>query len=227
MTTAPEKRQLFAPNLLLLAEEVGWHLGDGSMNFYKGKGFYQLRGHLVDDKSHYDRRIAPVFDELFSIKPSLRVMQKTGVYGFQVWSDDLVKFKCSLGLPLGKKTDFSIPHFILRHTITKRAFVRGFFDTDGCLYIQNKRGKPYPRVEMGSISERLMKQLSTVLLSLGFKPTLFREDRSRQGWHDFWRIRINGLEQTMKWFHDIEPQNGKFYAKLERIKKGAWWDTGW
>ena len=36
-----------------LAEEVGWHIGDGSMNFYKGKGLYQLRGHIEDDKEHY------------------------------------------------------------------------------------------------------------------------------------------------------------------------------
>ena len=37
-----------------LAEETGWHIGDGSMNYYKSKGklkgFYQLRGHIDDDK---------------------------------------------------------------------------------------------------------------------------------------------------------------------------------
>ena len=36
-----------------LAEETGWHIGDGSMNFYINdgikKGIYQLRGHMVDD----------------------------------------------------------------------------------------------------------------------------------------------------------------------------------
>ena len=40
---------------LELAEEVGWHIGDGSMNFYKNrgkvKGLYQLRGHIEDDKN--------------------------------------------------------------------------------------------------------------------------------------------------------------------------------
>ena len=41
-----------------LAEETGLHIGDGSMNFYKNKGelkgLYQLRGHMTDDKEHYD-----------------------------------------------------------------------------------------------------------------------------------------------------------------------------
>ena len=37
----------------MLAEETGWHIGDGSMNFYnssgKQRGIYQLRGHIEDD----------------------------------------------------------------------------------------------------------------------------------------------------------------------------------
>ncbi|MBN1275747.1 hypothetical protein JXA12_05670 [Candidatus Woesearchaeota archaeon] len=64
----------------------------------------------------------------------------------QIWSDELVTFKESLGLPLGKKTDFTIPKIILEKNEWVLSFIRGFFDTDGCLYIQNKRGKPYPRL---------------------------------------------------------------------------------
>ena len=55
-----------------LAEEVGWHIGDGSMNFYnlgnKKRGFYQLRGHIEDDEKHYLERIKPLFENLFKIK---------------------------------------------------------------------------------------------------------------------------------------------------------------
>ena len=36
-----------------LAEEIGLHVGDGSMNFYSGRGLFQLRGHLIDDRAHY------------------------------------------------------------------------------------------------------------------------------------------------------------------------------
>lgn len=52
----------------ILAEEIGLHLGDGSMNFYKGKGFYQLRGHLRDDKQHYIERIKPLYNHLFNLR---------------------------------------------------------------------------------------------------------------------------------------------------------------
>jgi len=71
-----------------LAEEVGWHIGDGSMNIYKNrgksKGFYQLRGHIEDDKEHYIKRIAPLFKKLFDIDLSIREMPSTRVVGFQI-----------------------------------------------------------------------------------------------------------------------------------------------
>ena len=57
-----------------LAEEVGWHIGDGSMNFYNNKGFYQLRGHIEEDKAHYLLRIKPLFERLYGIKINLREM---------------------------------------------------------------------------------------------------------------------------------------------------------
>jgi len=80
-----------------LAEETGLHIGDGSMNFYKNKnktrGFYQLRGHIIDDKEHYETRIKELYNSVYNLKPSMREMKSTGVYGFQIWSDAIINFK--------------------------------------------------------------------------------------------------------------------------------------
>ena len=69
-----------------LAEETGWHIGDGSMNYYKNrgklKGLYQLRGHIGDDRVHYIERIKPVFKQLYNLDVSLREMPSTRVFGF-------------------------------------------------------------------------------------------------------------------------------------------------
>jgi hypothetical protein len=101
-----------------LAEETGWHIGDGTMNFYnnagKLKGFYQLRGHIEDDKPHYLIRIKPIFKKLYGIDISLREMPSTRVFGFQIWSNELVKFKESLGLTCGPKLDLIIPESFLK-----------------------------------------------------------------------------------------------------------------
>lgn len=125
-----------------LAEETGWHIGDGSMNFYQNqgrlKGIYQLRGHIVDDKDHYLSRIKPLFKELYGLDISLREMPSTRVFGFQIWNDELVKFKQKLGLPLGKKWDISIPKIFLKESNSKIAVIRGIFDTDGGIYLEKK-----------------------------------------------------------------------------------------
>src|SRR3989338_2118052 len=115
-----------------LAEETGWHIGDGSMNYYKNggkrKGLYQLRGHIEDDKPHYLKRIKPIFKKLYGIDISLREMPSTRVFGFQIWSDDLVKFKQSLGLKVGPKLDLIIPDVFLKSDKLKSAVIRGIFD---------------------------------------------------------------------------------------------------
>ena len=96
----------------LQQEEIGLHVGDGSMNFYrsknKTKGLYQLRGHSIDDKLNYYTRIKFLYKYLYNLDISLRHMPSTGVIGFQVWSDALVQFKHKvLGLCLGKKNRYN------------------------------------------------------------------------------------------------------------------------
>ena len=76
-----------------LAEETGLHIGDGRMNFYKNRGLYQLRGHFNDDKEHYNTRINELYKKLYNFKPSMRDMESTGVYGFQIWSNAIAHFK--------------------------------------------------------------------------------------------------------------------------------------
>jgi len=61
------------------------------------RGLYQLRGHIEDDKTHYEKRIKPLFEKLFDIKISIRDMPSTRVVGFQIWHDKLVNFKKKAG----------------------------------------------------------------------------------------------------------------------------------
>jgi len=103
-----------------LAEETGIHIGDGSMNKYNKGFFYQLRGHIKDDREHYLTRISDLYENLFNLKINVRNMPDTGVLGFQIWSSVLVEFKHKiLDLPLGKKINISIPKMFF----TKRDFL--------------------------------------------------------------------------------------------------------
>jgi len=207
-------RSLIIPSISEdLAEETGLHIGDGSMNFYNGNGFYQLRGHIEDDKAHYATRIKPLYSSLYGFEASLRDMPSTRVHGFQLWSNELVYFKARvLELPLGPKGQISIPGPFLSKMAMAKAVIRGVFDTDGCLYLEKKPNRLYPRIEITTISQILMQQIRKILCKLDFSVCLcsFKsKDRSRA-----YRIITRGDKMLNKWFNEICPANPKFTDKL-------------
>jgi len=172
-----------------LAEETGWHIGDGSMNIYdhkdgKKRGFYQLRGHIEDDVEHYMERIKPIFKQLYNVDISLRTMPKTRVFGFQLWNCDLVNFKHKLGLCLGKKFDISIPKVFLKNNKLKKAVVRGIFDTDGGIYLEFKNNKLYPRMCITTISQILGQQIFEILNKIAPQPLYIIDEIARSKGHE-------------------------------------------
>ncbi len=207
-----------------LAEETGWHIGDGSMNYYRNqgkiKGIYQLRGHINDDRNHYIQRIKPIFKLLYRIDLSLREMPSTRVYGFQIWSNKLVDFKEKLGLPLGKKWDISIPPIFLENNELKISILRGIFDTDGGIYLQPKYGKLYPRIQITTISSNLAEQIQAILLHLGIRATKYLDwiDKNSNRVQAY-VIAVRGNEMFDKFMEIIKPANPKHIKKYLDFKE--------
>ena len=205
-----------------LAEEIGWHIGDGSMNFYKNrgklKGFYQLRGHIEDDKEHYEKRIKPLFEKLFKIKINLREMPSTRVFGFQIWDNDLIEFKKEFALPLGKKYSIMIPKRLLTSRDLKKSVIRGIFDTDGGIYLQRKNKKLYPRLYITTISFELSEQLLELFDQFGLRATRYSQlydqkfNRKRS-----YIITIRGVEMFHKFIKEISPKNPKHIKKYQNF----------
>lgn len=206
-----------------LAEETGWHIGDGSMNFYpkqngKNKGFYQLRGHIEDDKPHYIERIKPLFEKLYGLKISLREMPSTRVFGFQIWNNELINFKQTLGLPLGKKFELEIPKQFLNDKELIIACIRGIFDTDGCLYLEKKNHKLYPRMQITTISIKLATQLKELFNLLELRACINKGLYNKRGNRlDAYIIVIRGVEMLHNFFKEISPKNPKHIAKYNRF----------
>lgn len=203
-----------------LAEEIGWHIGDGSMNIYKNsgklKGLYQLRGHIEDDKEHYEKRIKPLFENLFNMKINIREMPSTRVVGFQIWNNDLISLKKEFGLPLGKKDQIIIPKKILLNLESKKAVIKGIFDTDGGIYLERKNKKLYPRLYITTISIKLSQQLLEIFNELGFRATrysqLYNKEFNRKR---SYIITIRGVKMFHKFMQDINPQNPKHQDKYK------------
>ncbi len=203
-----------------LAEETGLHIGDGSMNFYKNgnrfKGSYSLRGHLFDDRLHYDKIIRPLYKRLFDLNISLREMPSTGVYGFQKWSDDLVNFKNKfLGLPLGPKLNVKIPNKFFKRDFLLKATVRGIFDTDGMLYLEPKNHKLYPRIEISTTSGVLGHQLHKIVNNFGIRATIYLDKKTNENWNNIFKVCVRGDIMLDKWMSKIEPHNFKYLHKYQ------------
>jgi intein/homing endonuclease len=202
-----------------LSEEVGLHIGDGSMNFYNNKGLYQLRGHFLDDRKHYDLRIKELYKKIYSIDVSLRLMKSTGVYGFQIWSNKLVSFKQKLGLPLGKKMNIKIPNQFLDEEILLIPVIRGIFDTDGCLYLEKKNKKLYPRAKFTTTSGILANQIKNSLSKLSILSTKYTYIRPEKNWNDLHSVEIRGDKRVENFFQIIQPANYKHNMKYRSYKK--------
>ena len=154
-----------------------------------------------------------MYKKLFNLDVSIRNMPSTGVIGFQIWSDALVSFKSSiLGLSLGKKLDFPIPEYLKEKELFF-SFIRGLFDTDGTFYIENKRGKPYPRIEIKIICAQLSKDITELLNKYGIRATLYRYKRKEENWNDLYSISVRGFSQLQKWFNLIGSNNPKHKEK--------------
>ena len=208
---------------LELAEEIGLHYGDGSMNIYSNKGFYQLRGHKDDDKEHYIDPISYLYKKLYNLDPSIRLMESTGVIGFQIWSNVLVEFKNKiLGIPLGKKNDLQIPK-ILKTKEEICAFIRGFFDTDGCVYIETVRKKPYPRIELSTTSPLLCLQIKHFLENNNVSVCHYELKRQEIKWKNLHRLIVRGYPNLNSWMSLINTNNPKHKKKISLVVK---WKNG-
>jgi len=200
-----------------IAEETGMHVGDGSMNIYRGVYCYTLACHHIDDKEFMDNHVIPLYKKIYDVKIHPRIWSK-GTYGFRIHNKELVEFKHSLGLPLGKKTNISIPEIILTNDFLLKAFIRGFMATDGSVntFMANKR-TVYPRIQLTNVSQELMKQIGLALKRFGFRVTIWTTDYSYYGWNKSHRISINGQDQLRKWHGEIgfiNPKQEKKYFEL-------------
>ena len=201
-----------------IAEETGIHVGDGSMNIYNGVYCYTLACHHKDDKEYMEKYVVPLYEKVYSLKVKPRIWSK-GAYGFRIHNRRLVEFKRDiLNLPLGKKDNITIPSIILQKQRLKKAFLRGFIDTDGSIdtFLANKK-KVYPRIEMRNVSKKLMEQINNILKEMGFKTSIWTINKKNPRWNEGLRLTVNGFDMLRKWDRIIGFNNPKHIKKVRML----------
>ncbi len=205
-----------------LAEELGIHVGDGHMSFRSYKNCkcyeYSISGNS-NEEEYFGGYIKPLIQKLYGLQMHLYKRKDRNELKLECKSKELFNFKRSIGLPNGKKDNIQIPTIILNSEYICD-FLRGLFDTDGCLlfYNRNKKSPPYPRLDITSKSFELIDQVNQELVKLGFKTYVTEihsiQPRTKTLCHSK-RIFMYGWKNLELWITRIGFSNKKSLNKLE------------
>tara|TARA_Y100000310_G_C20683153_1_gene817296 strand:+ start:325 stop:1080 length:756 start_codon:yes stop_codon:yes gene_type:complete len=216
-----------------LAEICGIHTGDGYLRIReRGKGELDISGHL-EEREYYDNYVIPLINKVFKLNLNGRVFSR-GTYGFVLYNKRIAEFLNGLGFPLGKKSKIvKVPELILKskNKTLYAKFLRGLFDTDGCLHFSNRKTISlyskfkrtyhyYPIIRFTTISKLLSKQIIFLLEDLGFnkvrihsyQPKDLRDSRK-------YIIYMSGKEMLLKFFKEVESMNPVKYSRFKIWKK--------
>lgn len=199
-----------------IAEICGIHAGDGHLR-RNGKGF-EISG-SYEEKEYYDQHIIPLFNSLFDLNIKGKFFPTKGTYGFSISSKAIIFFLISFGFPKGKKDDIvQIPEQILhsQDPTIRRAFLRGIFDTDGCITfdkriyntsIFKKTRNYYPRILFSTISKKLAIGIKQLCEKEGFICKIYIYKSKKQTESLKYKLQIVGINNLERWMNVITPQN--------------------
>ncbi|MBD3355289.1 hypothetical protein GF361_04870 [Candidatus Woesearchaeota archaeon] len=151
-----------------ISELIGTHRGNGTLYKTDWSLVWELRGSLKE-KEYYYKNIVPLMISIFKTKftPKFRSGGKNDCFGIQTSKKKVTSFFINYGFNPGRKTNtIKIPEFIKKsNKKIKLAFIRGYFDTDGCLrFDKNKKGvHNYPKIEFTSASKQMIIDLTNLL----------------------------------------------------------------
>ena len=188
------------------------HIGDGCLSNKKNE--FRLKGNKFNEKNYYNNFVKKVYKQLFNLDIAIREYDST--YGFELYSKAIHEFKSKIvGLPLGRKQNITIPEkFKINDISILTSLLRGIFDTDGNIHFQSKYGYKnyYPHISIGQKSEKLIKDINSILKMLGFNPNPCLN-------RDCWTLDLYGYKSLDRYMELIGFNNPKHLRKINEWRK--------
>lgn len=194
----------------------GIMLGDGCLSYSRKKQDYAIfiTGSYYDDQDFFKSTVKPLIDKLREKPVKIRERPYEGSLRIDISDKRFFTEFSSLGFPIGEKgIKLSIPKIFLRNNNLMKCIIAGIFATDGSLVLAKNPNKYYARLEVKSISKKLLTQVNNYLRSLGLNSTLYFLKSKFSNEKDVYKIQINGLKNLLLFKKKIGFINLKHYKK--------------
>ena len=199
-------------NSSALAELLGILAGDGHIDKYQ----VTVTTHSETDREHAEYT-SKLFTKQFGIPAPIGLKKGYKACVVRVSSKAVCRFLIRKGLVEGHKINSSLctPDWIKKHRSYRLAFIRGLFDTDGCVFIDKHviKNKTYQNVGM-AFSNRclpLLAEFKETLEWLGLRPT----QKTR------FVVFLRREADVKRYFAVVGSSNPKHIAKIERFFSGG------
>ena len=195
-----------------LAELLGILIGDGHLSKYQVGITTNSRTDL--DHAQFMKKL--LYD-LFGVSSKISIRQKENSVNIVASSQNLVKFLRKQGMPIGNKIEqgLRVPRWILRKRTFQKSFLRGLFDTDGCIYADKHkiRGKIYMHGgwTITSYADTLRQDVIQILKKLEFSPTSRDSQKS---------VYLRKQGDIHRYFSDIGTSNPKHKNRYRQLIGG-------
>ena len=198
-----------------LAEFLGILLGDGNLN--KSSNCITIVGSL-EELDYYNNYVIPIIESLFEVKPKLRYRKDRNAIYLDFNSKQVMDYLSKeLGLVRGNKRYAHVPEIVKNSSKAIPHFLRGVFDTDGCLKFskQTSQKNYYPRIQFCFSNAPFAHEVKELLEKIGFKLGMWKDLR----FNGLIFYQISGSDNLEKWMSIVDSGNPVQKTKYQMWKK--------
>ena len=204
-----------------LSEFFGILTGDGYINQYslpkRIVSVIEITGNKEKDLDYMKNYVSNLIKNLFNLSPNIYLRESQNTVRVIIYSKIVFNIIKEKGFPLGDKGEIKIPEKVMSNKVFFKRFIRGFFDTDGCLCLKNKEGKKSPSIGLASKSKSLLILIQEFLKQRGISSYLGK--RIKKDFKVVHKLDINGKENIKKFFKKIGSKNQRNLLKYQEFEK--------
>src|SRR3989344_2546613 len=188
---------------------MGIIVGDGHLSIYQTG----VTTNSKTDKEHA-LFVQKLIQKLFSVSAVVKKKTDQNAVSIVASSRTLVRFLHAQGMPIGNKLDNNLaaPKWVMKNTAFQKAFLRGLFDTDGCIYLDRHKTKKKTYQHLGwtitSYADTLIQDILQMLRNMGFSPTHQTTQKS---------VFLRKQNEVHRYFKEIGTSNPKHLNRYQKF----------